>query len=168
MAMYLGRAGWEFKIVSSRSKGETWLREDYGVELGEPVCLLGTGVVGYVINKLIIKSYDGTAGAEQALGVSIDYRRVSSGVELETKMFYPAYFDREITFIIEGECMMKNVNASTIIEPGDSVIPANGGCERINASGQYTIGKSSQRILPGMRGMIIVKPDYESHIPKVL
>jgi len=169
---YFGRGGFEYESIQSLSKGETWLREDYGVDLGEPVSLIG-GITGTwpnaVFRKFLIKSYDAAAGAEECLGVSLDKRYASSGVSLSNAMMTaeelfvlrPQLFNREISILLEGVCMVKNVDTSLTIEKNDTVIPANGGCEKMTATGQYSLGKSTQRILPGMRGMIIIKPDYE-------
>lgn len=170
---YFGRGGWEYESIQSLSKGETWLREDYGVDLGEPVSLIG-GITGTwpnpVFRKFLIKSYDATAGEEECLGVSLDKRYATSGVDLtvaglmtadELKVLRPQLFNREIAIVLEGVVMVKNMSSTLTIEKNDTVIPANGGCERMTATGQYSLGKSTQRILPGLRGMIIIKPDYE-------
>jgi hypothetical protein len=162
---YQGRAGhyWEDK-GSIISKGEYTLRDDYPVDFGEPVCLIGTGTVPLPFRKRQIKSYDATAGAEATIGVSLEWRRATSGwTHDELALYGPQDLKRDLSVMLLGGCSIKNMGTG-VIDVQRTVIPANGGCAIMTNSNQYSLGKSMQYIPTGARGIIWVSPDYEKPI----
>ena len=69
-------------------------------------------------------------------------------------------YERDITVILRGPVQIKNMGSGEI-EVQDTVIPADGGCEVMTATGQFSLGKSMQNIQSLKRGLVFVDPDYE-------
>lgn len=154
------------------TKGRYWLNEEYGCELGEPMCLHPT-LTGYVANpkrKRIIKSYDNaTPGAEHAFGVSLDIRYLSSGVSKDDKIMRPDwYFPREITVMKIGICPVVNMATGYTAQVDEKALPANGGAVGFGAPGaatgvgeHYSLGKWLDETLPETPGLLYVNPMME-------
>lgn len=162
---YQGRAGhyWEDK-GSILSKGEYLLRDDYPVEFGEPVCLIGTGTTPVPFRKRPIKSYDAVGGAEATIGVSLEWRRATSGwTHDELALHGPQDLKRDLSIMLLGGCSIKNMGTG-VIDVQRTVVPFNGGCGLMTVNTQYSLGKSMQYIPTGARGIIWVNPDYEKPI----
>ncbi len=162
---YQGRAGhyWEDK-GSIISKGEYLLRNDYPVDFGEPVSLLGTGTTPVPMRKRPIKSYDAAHGAESCIGVSLEWRRATSGWTADNLALHGSQdLKRDLSVMLLGGCSIKNMGTG-VIDVQRTVIPANGGCTLMTVNTQYSLGKSMQYIPTGARGIIWVNPDYEKPI----
>lgn len=171
---YQAYSGWFKQHTDALSTGKYWLGEDYPVELGEPVCWHSqTGFVANPINKRRIKSYDNaTAGAEMALGVSLDLRYMKSGVSTENLVLRPdRYMPREITVMKIGSCPIKNMNTGVACGINETVLPANGGFEPITAFAtgvrlsKHTLGKALEEIPMDGRGLIWVNPEAVDKYP---
>ncbi len=168
---FTGRVGhyWDKSSCIISSRGEYMLDETYPCEFGEPVCLFGTGLtgagpIGDPIKQRTIKSYDAAAGAERSIGVFIDWRTATSTLTDFQLALTGAYNkNREPTVVKRGPVSIRNVGSGAI-EDGQRTIPANGGCELMTASGQYSLGKAMQRIEPGSYGIVYVNPDEEKAI----
>lgn len=165
---YQGYEGWFKEHVTSLSVGRYWLSEESAVTLGEPVCWSSvTGLIANPKRKRRIKAYNNaTAGADMSIGVSLDVRYASSGVDDEDKVLRPdRYYPREIAVMKIGVCPIKNTNTGMAISLNDTVLPTINGCETINntATGlwdaRYTLGKSLTEIAASGRGLIWVNPE---------
>jgi len=154
------------------TKGRYWLDEQYGVELGEPVCLHPTltGYVGNPKNKRRIKSYDNaTPGAEHAFGVSLDILYASSGVDKDTLILRPDhYYPREIAVMKIGICPIVNVATGYTAQMDEKALPANGGAVGFGAPGaatgvglHYPLGKWLDETPAQMPGLLYVNPMLE-------
>ena len=143
------------------SRGEYLLEEASPCEFGEPAILIGTGVIATPFNKRWVRSYNVSAGTIQTMGVFIEWRRAINAWTAEDFALRGSHeMKRDITIFERGACSIKNVGSGDI-EVGDTVIPANGGCEKMTASGQFTLGKALQKIESLRRGLVFVDPDYE-------
>ncbi len=143
------------------TRGEHLLDEEYPCEFGEPAVLLGTGTTRVPQNKRYVKSYDAVAGAEETIGVFIEWREaISTWTADDFALRGTKDMKRDISILTKGGCSIKNIGSGDI-EIGDTVIPANGGCEKMATSGQRSLGKALQRIPSLARGLVHVNPDYE-------
>lgn len=161
-----GRPGGDdWETACALTKGEYILDSGYGADFGEPFCLYGTGLDPIPFRKRDIKSYDAAAGAEQAFGVFVDIREATSGWTAEDFALKGRHFHkREVAALLIGAIKSKNVNSSTAVELMDTIIPANGGFEKMTATGQWSLGKALAAIRAGEFGYIWVDPDYEKAI----
>jgi len=62
--------------------------------------------------------------------------------------------------LLIGAIKAKNVGTSDI-EINRTIIPADGGFDKMATTGQYTLGKTLQKIKAKKFGYIWVNPDYE-------
>lgn len=146
------------------SRGEYLLEEAYSCEFGEPAALIGTGITRTPFNKRYIKSYDAAAGIEAAIGVFIQWLRAISTWTAEDYALHGSFdMKRDITVFLKGACSIKNMGSGEV-EVGDTVVPVNGGFEKMTTSGQHSLGKALQKIESLQRGLIFVDPDYEKSI----
>lgn len=161
MSVYAGIGGHYWEKGANISRGSYLLDESYSVEFGEPVCVIGTGTTAVPQNKKYVKSYDAAPGIEKTIGVSIEWRRAVDGFDAEDMALRGRQdFQRDLSILKRGGCTVKNTG-SGIIYDGQRVIPTNGGCELLSASGQYSLGIAKQDIQPGQYGLIDVQPDEE-------
>lgn len=143
------------------SRGEYLLEEDHSAEFGEPVVLVGTGTARVPQNKRYIKSYDAAAGAEQTFGVSIEWREaINTWTDEDFALQGTHDRKRDLSILLKGSISIKNMGSGDI-EVGDTVIPADGGCEKMATSGQFSLGIARQKIVSLYRGLVFVNPDYE-------
>jgi len=172
---YQGREGWFKEHTTALSKGKYWLSDEYDVELGEPICRhANTGYIANPINKKFAKSYDNAiAGAEEALGVSLDIKSVISGVSDDDKIMRPDfYWPRDILVMQIGICPIVNTNTGYTTLVNQTVIPSNGGCESLGAYGsgirnaKHTLGKALQDAPPGVPGLVWVNPESFERYPR--
>jgi len=163
---YPGRSGhyWDKSSCITTTRGEYLLDLDYDAEFGEPAVLAGTGTEATPIMKRTVRSYKGTAGASGTLGVFVDWRQTPSAWTDEEYALKGGFHNqRDILIVLRGPVTIVNVG-STEIRAGDSVIPADGGCEQATDTGERMLGKSMQFIPTGMRGLVFVDPDYDKPI----
>lgn len=169
---YTARGGWYWDKSSciTSSRGQFSLHPDSSLDKGEPIQKDDSGLIGQsdgsVFKKFKVKSYELTAGSGQVLGVGI---RDIESVGGETDSYRASHAknllsqNRDIIIVHRGAVMVKNVGSKTI-DIMDTVIPADGGCEKCTATNQYTLGKAMNIIPPGKWGLIWVDPDYETEI----
>jgi hypothetical protein len=171
---YQGREGWFKEHTTALSKGKYWLADEYDVELGEPVVRhADTGFVANPINKKKVKSYDNaTAGAEEALGVSLDIKYAISGVSSDDKILRPDYYwPRDMLIMQIGICPIVNTHTGYTTLVNQTVIPSNGGCESLGAqptglrADKTTLGKALQDAPPGVPGLVWVNPQSMDKYP---
>ena len=158
--------------VQSITRGEYWLSEESGIDLGEPVVLhpTTTGFVSTPKKKRVIKAYDNaTAGAEHAIGISLDIRHLSSGVSSDDIIMRPAwYFPREIAVMKMGICKIINVGATgtTAAAIDEIALPADGGATALSLAGVqsgsgYVLGKWLEETKGQEAGLVYVDPKAE-------
>jgi len=160
---YSGRGGhyWSRSAETTISKGEYYLLDDSGAEFGEPMILQGTGVARRGFNQRPVISYNVNAGLVQTMGVSVEWRANINAYTAEDWALLGTHNrKRDLSILLKGTISIKNVGSSDI-EPGDTVIPANGGCEKMTASGQFSLGIAREKIVTLKRGLVFVNPDYE-------
>lgn len=151
----------DWEGITSVSKGSYRLHTGYGADFGEPLCLKGTGLKATPIWKRPVKSYEGTAGATECFGASLNIKvaiNTYSAEDFALKGRHVA--KRDIAALLIGALKTKNVGASDI-EINRTIIPADGGFEKMTSTGQYSYGKTLQKIKTGKYGYIWVNPDYE-------
>lgn len=159
---YPGVRGHYFEKGATMSMGSYVLDESYGCEFGEPAVVIGTGTTAIPQNKKTVKSYDhAEPGREKCIGVFTEWRRAVDGFTAEDMALHGRQdFKRDISILKAGGCTVKNVGNS-IIYDGERTTPANGGAERLTASGQFSLGIAKQDIQPGQYGLINIQPDEE-------
>lgn len=160
---YSGRGGhyWDKSSEATISRGEYYLLDDSPVEFGEPVILSGTGIAKRGFNQRPVYSYNVTAGSVKCLAVSIEWRADVSGYDAEDYALLGTHdMKRDISLMMKGTISIKNVGSGDI-EPGDTVIPADGGCQKMESTGQFSLGIARQKIVSLHRGLVFVNPDYE-------
>jgi len=160
---YAGRGGhyWDKSAETTISRGEYYLLDDSPAEFGEPMILYGTGISKRGFNQRPVYSYNVAAGLVKTMGVSIEWRADISGYSDEDWALYGTHNRRrDLSILLKGSISIKNVGSGDI-EVGDTVVPADGGCEKMTASGQFSLGISRQKIVSLKRGLIFVNPDYE-------
>jgi hypothetical protein len=161
--VYPGRAGhyWDKSSCITTTRGEYLLDTGYDCEFGEPGVLAATGTVATPIRKRTIRSYKGTAGASGVLGVFVDWNEDVDSMSAEDLALKGSfYMERDTLLVLRGPVSILNVGSSDI-QAQETVIPADGGCEVMTATGQRSLGKAMQFIPAGMRGLVFVDPDYE-------
>ena len=166
MSYIAGRPGGDdWETACSLTKGEYILDSGYGADFGEPFCIHGTGLDPIPFRKRDVKSYDATAGDEQAFGVFIDIKEAVSGWTSEMFALKGRHHAiREVAALLIGACKSKNVHGSTEVELMDTIIPADGGFEKMTATGQFSLGKALAKIRAGEFGYVWIDPDYEKAI----
>jgi hypothetical protein len=160
---YAGRPGLnDWESVSSHSKGAARLHTGYGADFGEPLVLDGTGLTNTPIKKRTVKSYTGTAGATKAIGVSLNIKEAIDSLTDEDFALTGSHKRiRDITYLIIGACKVRNVGG-TDATIGNTLIPADGGFEKMTGSTQESLGQCLDLIIPaGEAGYIWVHPNYE-------
>lgn len=160
---YEGRAGdyWDKSSCTTTTRGEFLLDEAHDCVFGEPAVRSGTGTTATPIMKMTIHSYKGTAGASGVFGVFIDYKRNISGWTAANFALYGSHhMARDVLVVLRGPVRIKNVG-STHISITQSVIGADGGCEKMTVNTQKSLGKALQDIPAGKKGLIFVDPMYE-------
>lgn len=159
---YPGRPGQnDWEGIDSTSKGKYKLHTGYGADFAEPLVLDGTGLTNTPIKKRTVKSYTGTAGATKAIGVSLNIKEAIDALDDEDFALTGAHVrTRDIAILLIGVIKMRNVG-STDVELGNTLIPADGGFEKMTADTQESIGKALQAIPAGETGYVWVNPNYE-------
>ena len=151
----------DWEGITSVSKGSYRLHTGYGADFGEPLQLKGTGLKATPILKRPVNSYEGTAGATECFGASLNIKVAIHTYTADDFALKGAHVrKRDITALLIGALKAKNVGASDI-EINRTIIPADGGFEKMTSTGQYSYGKSLMRIKAGKYGYIWVNPDYE-------
>ena len=126
----------------------------------------GTGLTNDVFKKRTLRSYPSTlaAGSGQVIGVGIEYYDDISNFTTEDWILSGANAQinrsRDVLAVLVGAVEVVN-KGSTNIEVMDTVIPVDGGCEKMTSTAQYSLGKALQPILAGDHGIIWVNADYE-------
>lgn len=163
MVTYEGRSGVYYEKSGSiiTSRGQYKLDDDSDIEFGEPFIRL-TGMETIPFNKRLVKSYDESPGVEQTIGVSIVDKEVLTGVSAEDLALHTSvhYKQRDILIFKRGAITVKNVGTGDITED-DTVIPADGGMEKMTVDTQFSLGKALMDVPAGEYGLIFVEPDYE-------
>lgn len=158
---YPGVGGHYWEEGATISRGSYLLDEAYPCEFGEPAVVLGTGTTAVPQNKKWVKSYDAAPGAEPCIGVFIEWRRGVSNWDAEDMALLGRQeFIRDISILKKKGCTVKNMT-SGIIYDGQRVIPMNGGCGPMTASGQHTLGIAKMDIEPTQYGLVDIEPDEE-------
>jgi len=151
----------DWEGITSVSKGSYRLHTGYGADFAEPLCLKGTGLKATPILKRPVQSYDQTAGTVECFGVSINIKIAISGYTAEDFALKGRHVaKRDITALLVGAIKAHNVGESDI-EINRTIIPADGGFDKMASTGQYSLGKTLQKIKAGKFGYIWVNPDYE-------
>ena len=151
----------DWEGITSVSKGSYRLHTGYGADFAEPLCLKGTGLKATPILKRPVQSYDQTAGTVECFGVSINIKvAINTYTAEQFALTGPHVRKRDITALLIGALKAKNVGAVDV-EINRTIIPADGGFEKMTATGQFSYGKSLMRIKAGKYGYIWVNPDYE-------
>lgn len=154
---------WDKSSSVTTTRGEYVLPTDESLEFGEPLQLDGTGYISDVFKKRKLKSYPSTlaAGSGQVIGVGIEfYDDVSGWDEEDFALNSPKYNFRDVLAVLIGAVQIIN-EGDTDIEPMDTVIPVDGGCEKMTSTDQYSLGKALEPIPSGEKGLVWVNPDYE-------
>lgn len=162
--------------VQSITRGQFWLSEEVGVDLGEPVLLHET-LTGYVStpkNKRRIISYPAATdpGTMHAIGISLDILKISSGVSDDDKIMRPDwYFPREIAVMQMGICKILNMGTtgSTAAQIDERAFPINGGAVPLSAATVptgvgvtvYPLGKWLEETIGQDAGLVWVDPKAE-------
>jgi len=158
---YAGVGGHYWEKGASISRGSYYLDEGYPCEFGEPAVVSGTGTTAIPQNKKVIHSYTENAGSVPTIGVFITWRRAVDTWDAEDMALLGRHdFQREVALLKRGGCTCKNMTGAKIYD-GDRVIPINGGCTLMTASGQHSLGIAKQDIEVGQYGLIDVQPDEE-------
>ena len=156
----------DWEGITSVSKGSYRLHTGYGADFGEPLQLHPyptalTGLKPTPILKRNVKSYDGTAGATECFGASLNIKIAINTYTADDFALKGAHVrKRDITALLIGALKAKNVGL-TDVEINRTVIPADGGFAKMTGAEQYSYGKSLMRIKAGKYGYIWVNPDYE-------
>jgi hypothetical protein len=151
----------DWEGITSVSKGSYRLHTGYGADFGEPLQMNSTGLIATPIYKRDVKSYEGTAGATECFGVSLNIKKAINAYSEEDFALKGSHVrNRDITALLVGAIKAKNVGSSDIAI-NRTIIPADGGFDKMSDTGQYSLGKTLQDIPAGKYGYIWVNPDYE-------
>lgn len=153
----------EWEGITSTSKGEYRLEEDYSADFGEPICLDdNTGLKSTPILKRRVKSYEASAGSVECIGVSLNIKDDISAWTAEDFALKGSHNRRrDITLLLIGACKVKNMHEATDAEINKTVIPVNGGFNMMtNETNEHALGKTLQKIPYGEAGYIWVNPNY--------
>jgi len=163
---YSGRIGhyWDKSSCITTTRGQYLLDNAYDCVFGEPAVLAGTGTKSTPIMKKYVHSYKGTAGDSGCIGVFTEWRKNIDDKDDEWFAVNGVQDKkRDITIVRKGPVTVENVGSSNILD-GDTVIPADGGCEVMTATGQRALGKAMQDIGTGEIGLVWIDPDYDKAI----
>lgn len=169
MSEYTARGGfyWDTdRCVVSR--GQYKLYEADTLDMGEPIQKSGSGMDSdEFFNKIEVHSYQLGAGSGAALGVGIKNINATDDLTDSYRASHPKTLrqgTRDLLIIHQGAVTVKNVGSSAI-DFGDTVIPADGGMEKMtDKDNQYSLGRSLDLIGPGEYGLIWVDPNYHEAI----
>jgi len=151
----------DWEGITSVSKGSYRLHTGYGADFAEPLCLKGTGLKATPILKRPVQSYTAAAGSVECFGVSINIKvAINTYTAEQFALTGPHVRKRDITALLIGAIKAKNVGESDI-EINRTIIPADGGFDKMTTGTEYSLGKTLQRIKAGKFGYIWVNPDYE-------
>ena len=152
----------DWEGITSVSKGSYRLHTGYGADFGEPICIKATGLIPTPQLKRDVKSYDHhVAGSEECFGVSLNIKVAIDTYSAEDFALKGRHVaKRDITVLLVGAIKAKNVD-SVDIEINRTIIPADGGFQKMTLTGQYTVGKTLQKIKSSGYGYIWVNPDYD-------
>ena len=151
----------DWEGITSVSKGSYRLHTGYGADFGEPLQLKGTGLKATPILKRPVQSYQGTAGSTECFGASLNIKVAINTYSAEDFALKGAHVrKRDITALLIGAIKAKNVGTDDI-EINRTIIPADGGFDKMATTGQYSYGKTLMRIKAKKFGYIWVNPDYE-------
>lgn len=167
---YTARGGWYWDKSSciTSSRGQFKLHPDSSLEKGEPIQKDDSGLdTSVAFKKFKVKSYELNPGSGQCLGVGIrDIDAIDSSLTDSYRASHAKNLlsqNRDIIIVHIGAVMVKN-KGSTTIDILDTVIPADGGCEKCTATDEYTLGRALNIIPPDKYGLVWVDPDYETEI----
>jgi len=163
--------------VQSITRGQFWLSEESACDLGEPMIIHET-LTGYVSTpkkKKRVVSYPSTAsyaGEKHAIGISLDIRKISSGVSNDDKIMRPSwYFPREVAIMTMGICKIINMNGTgtTAAAIDDKAYPIDGGAVPVGTAGiptgvgstLYPLGKWLEETPGKEAGLVFVDPKKE-------
>lgn len=162
--------------VQSITRGQFWLSEECGVDLGEPVILHPT-LTGYISTpkkKRRILSYPSAddPGETHAIGISLDIRKIQSGVSSDDIMMRPSwYYPREIAVMQMGICKILNMGetGTTIAYIDEKAFPTDGGAVPESNAGvptgvgvtRYLLGKWLEETRGLEAGLLFVDPKAE-------
>ena len=162
--------------VQSITRGQFWLSEESPVTLGEPVIIHETltGFVSTPKKKKRIVSYPAATdpGTKEAIGISLDIRKISSGVTKDDIIMRPAwYFPREIAVMQMGICKIINMGATgtTAAQINERAFPINDGAVPKSHTGiptgvgvtVYPLGKWLEETHGQEAGLVFVDPKPE-------
>jgi len=151
----------DWEGITSVSKGSYRLHTGYGADFGEPLQLNGTGLKATPILKRPVNSYEGVAGATECFGASLNIKVAIHTYSADDFALKGRHVGkRDITALLIGAIKAKNVGV-TDVEINRTIIPADGGFEKMTTGTQYSYGKSLMRIKAKKFGYIWVNPDYE-------
>lgn len=159
--------------VDAITRGQFWLSEESACTLGEPMILHET-LTGYVSTpkkKKRIVSYPSAAdaGAKHAIGISLDIRKISSGVSSDDKIMRPSwYFPREIAIMTMGICKIINMagTGTTAAAIDETALPIDGGAVPYSFATAHTgsgfvLGKWMEETPGQEAGLVFVDPKAE-------
>jgi len=151
----------DWEGITSVSKGSYRLHTGYGADFGEPLQLKGTGLKATPILKRPVQSYQGTAGATECFGASLNIKvAIDTYTAEDFALKGPHVRKRDITALLIGAIKAKNVGTEDI-EINRTITPADGGFDKMATTGQYSYGKTLMRIKAKKFGYIWVNADYE-------
>lgn len=157
---------WDKSSAVTTTRGEFVLGSGYDLEFGEPLQRDGTGYIDDVFKKKKLKPYpsDLAAGSGQVIGVGIEfYDDITSFTTEDWVLKGPDSYknrNRDVLAVLIGAVRIVNKGA-TEVHIGDTVIPVDGGFEKMTANAQYSLGKALQDIPADESGLVWVNPDYE-------
>jgi hypothetical protein len=150
----------DWEGITSVSKGSYRLHTGYGADFAEPLTIRATGLLATPLYKRDVKSYDAGEGTEECFGVTLNIKVAIDGYSAEDFALKGRHVaKREITALLIGAIKAKNLGEE--IDINRTIIPADGGFKKMSDSGQFSLGKTLQRIKSSGFGYIWVNPDYE-------
>lgn len=151
----------DWEGITSVSKGSYRLHTGYGADFAEPLSLKGTGLKATPILKRPVKSYTELAGSVECFGVSLNIKFKTAGVSADDFALKGRHIaNRDIAALLIGAIKAKNVG-DVDIEINRTIIPADGGFEKMTTGTEFSLGKTLQKIKAKKFGYIWVNPDYE-------
>ena len=155
----------DWEGITSVSKGSYRLHTGFGADFGEPLCIHPypttlTGLKATPIYKRNVKSYEGTAGATECFGASLNIKIAINAYTADDFALKGRHVaKRDITALLVGAIKAKNVGGT--VEINRTIIPADGGFQKMATTGQYSYGKTLMKVKGTGYGYIWVNPDYE-------
>jgi len=151
----------DWEGITSVSKGSYRLHTGYGADFAEPLCIKSTGLTATPIYKRDVKSYDGEPGVDECFGVSLNIKvAIDTYTDEDFALKGSHVRNRDIAALLVGAIKARNVGSSDI-EINRTIVPADGGFDKMSSTGQYSLGKTLQKIHAYEYGYIWVNPDYE-------